>query len=165
MEQSLRPFTINRLILIPNLTTAHLTTPVPKTASRSPSFLDFAVCAQTMQIAKKKLRKWSASFFKDNIPKSRSKKPVDQVRPIPRQKNPLQPNSKTAAEERPIMSLLYHPSTIRMRKIVLSNWSLLQACTELAKIFCRRPLLRTKRNAKRAPLSAPTSASKDRNPR
>ena len=35
------------------------------------------------------------------------KKALDQVRPIPQQKTQL--NSKTAAEERPIMSLLYHP--------------------------------------------------------
>ena len=47
---------------------------VPKTASCSPSFLDFAVCAQTMQTLKKKLRKWPTSFFKDDTQKTWSKK-------------------------------------------------------------------------------------------
>ena len=70
-ENSLHPFSTNQLILFPTLTTAHLTTPVPKTASRSPSFLDFAICAQTMQTSKKKLRKWSTSFFKYDTPKTR----------------------------------------------------------------------------------------------
>ena len=70
-------------------------------------------------------------------------------RPIPRQKKretTLQPNSKMAAEERQIMSLLYHPSAIRVRKIILSNWSLLQARTEVAKIFSRPPLIAYKRD-------------------
>ena len=76
-----------------------------------------------------------ASFFlQRRYPESTVKKALDQVRPISRQKT-LQPKSKTAAEERPIMSLLYHPSIIRVRKIILSNWCLLQARTEVAKIF------------------------------
>ena len=53
----------------------------------------------------------------------------------------VQPNSKTATKERPIMSLLYHPSTIHVHKVTLSNWSLLQACTEVAKIFSWPPLI------------------------
>ncbi|WP_419619241.1 GIY-YIG nuclease family protein, partial [Thiolapillus sp.] len=84
-------------------------------------------------------------FLQRRYPENTVKKALDQVRPIPRQKT-LQPNSKTAAEERPIMSLLYHPSTIRVRKIILSNWSLLQARTEVAKIFSRPPLIAYKRD-------------------
>ena len=74
-------------------------------------------------------------FLQRRYLENTAKKALDQVRPIPRQKS-LQSNSnKTAAEERPIMSPIYHPSTIRVRKIILSNWSLLQARTEVAKIF------------------------------
>ena len=65
----------------------HLTTPVPKTASSSPSFLDFAVYAQTMQTSKKKLRKWSTSFFKDDTPKTRSKKLSTKSDPFPDKKS------------------------------------------------------------------------------
>ncbi|WP_419620889.1 hypothetical protein, partial [Thiolapillus sp.] len=62
-------------------------TPVPKTASRSPSFLDFAVCAQTMQTSKKKLRKWPTSFFKDDTQKTRSKKLSTKSDPFPDKKH------------------------------------------------------------------------------
>ena len=124
---------------------AHFTTPVPNTASRSPSFLDLAVCAQTMEISKKKLRKWPTSFFKDDSQKIRSKKLSTKSDPFPDKKT-LQPNSKTPAKERPIMSLLYHPLTIRVRKVILSNWSLLLARTEVAKIFSRPPLIAYKRD-------------------
>ena len=79
-------------------------------------------------------------FLQRRYPEKTVKKALDQVRPIPRQKT-LQPNSKTAAEERPITSLFYYPSTIRVRKIILSNWRLLQARTEVAKIFSRPPLI------------------------
>ena len=51
-----------------------------------------------------------------------------------------------AAEERLIFNLLYHPSTIRVRKIILSDWSLLQARTEVAKIFSQPPLIAYKRD-------------------
>ena len=83
-------------------------------------------------------------FLKDDTPKTRSKssRPSQTYSPT----KTLQPNSKTAAEERPIMSLLYHPSTIRVRKIILSNWSLLQARTEVAKIFSRPQLIAYKRD-------------------
>ena len=82
-----------------------------------------------------------ASFFlQRRYPENMVKKALDQVRPIPQQKT-LQPNSKTAAEERPIMSLLYHPSTIRVRKIIQPNWSFLQARTEVAKIFNKQLLI------------------------
>ena len=47
---------------------------LPQRHVKDPSFLDFAVCVQTMQTSKKKLRKWSTSFFKDDAPKTRSKK-------------------------------------------------------------------------------------------
>ena len=76
----------------------HLTTPVPKTASRSPSFLDFAVCAQTMQISKKKLRKWSTSFFKDYTPKTRSKKLSTKSDPFPN-KTTTTTKKPTAAQQ------------------------------------------------------------------
>ena len=75
----------------------------------------------------------------------KKKKALDQVRPIPRPKT-QQPNSKTAADERPIMNLLYKPSTIRVRNTILSNCSLLQARTEVAKIFSRPPLIAYKRD-------------------
>ena len=84
-------------------------------------------------------------FLQRRFPENTVKKALDQVRPSPRQKT-LQPNSKTAAEERPIMSLLYHPLTIRVRKVILSNWSLLLARTEVAKIFSRPPLIAYKRD-------------------
>ena len=71
------------------------------------------------------------NFFLQRLyPENTVKKALDQVRPISQQNNnnnnkkPLQPNRKMAAEERSIMSLLYHPSTIRVRKIILSNWGL-----------------------------------------
>ena len=87
-----------------------------------------------------------ANFFLQRIyPENTVKKALDQVRPIPQQKT-LQPNSKTATEERLIMSLLYHPSTIRVCKIILLNWSLLQACIEMAKIFSRLSLTTYKRD-------------------
>ena len=41
----------------------------------------------------------------------------------------LQPNSVTDAEERLILCLLHHPSTIRVQTIILSSWSVLQERT------------------------------------
>ena len=142
---------------------------------------------------KEKAEEMVSFFLQRWYPENMVKKAFDQIRPIQRQKT-LQPNSKTAAAERTIMSLLYHPLTIRMRNIILSNWSLLQACTEVAKIFSWPPLIAYKcdtniwdmsvrsklqqpstrtpgitpcnqEKCKTAPSSASTSASKDRNPR
>ena len=46
-------------------------------------------------------------FLQRRYPENTVKKALNQVRPIPQQKT-LQPNSKTAAKEGPIMSLLYY---------------------------------------------------------
>ena len=53
---------------------------------------------------------------------------------------------KTATEKRPVISLLYHPSTNRVRKIIQSNWSLLQSRAELAAIFSQSLLIAYKRD-------------------
>ena len=98
-----------------------------------------------MQTSKKKLRKWTTSFFEDDTPKTWSKKLLTKSNSFPN-KETLQPNSKMATKERPIMRVLHHPSTISMHKIILSNWSLLQARTEVAKIFSRQPLIAYRRN-------------------
>ena len=65
---------------------------------------------------------------------------LQKVRTIPHQQT-LQPNDKTATEKKPMVSLLYHPSTNRVRKIIQSNWSLLQSYAKLAAIFSQPPLI------------------------
>ena len=52
----------------------------------------------------------------------------------------------TRTPKRPVISLLYHPSTNRVRKIIQSNWSLLQSRAELAAIFSQPPLIAYKRD-------------------
>ena len=42
------------------------------------------------------------------------------VKTIPR-KQTIQPNNKTATEKRAVISLVYHPSTDSVRKIIQSN--------------------------------------------
>ena len=64
-------------------------------------------------------------FINRHYPKSIIKKAFDLVKLIPRQQI-LQPNCVTAAEDRLILSLLYHSSTIHVWSIILKNWSFLQ---------------------------------------
>ena len=77
-----------------------------------------------MQISKKMVD----LFFQRHYPENTVKK-----KELSTKVDPFSDN-KIAAEERPIMSFLYHPSTIRVRKIIQSNWGLLQARIEVAKI-------------------------------
>ena len=62
---------------------------------------------------------------------------------------PFEPSmirNKTATGKRPITSLLYHPSTNRVRTIIQSNWSLLQSRAELAMMVSQPPLIAYKRD-------------------
>ena len=84
-------------------------------------------------------------FLQRHYPQHIVNNALENVKTIPRQRT-LQTNNKTTAEERPIISLLYHPSIHRVRKILLSNWNLLQVRTEVAQIFDQPPLIAYKRD-------------------
>lgn len=70
---------------------------------------------------------------------------LSKVKQIPRTQT-LQPTTTSAAEERPILSLLYHPAVHRVRKILLSNWNILHSRAEVAEIFDQPPLIAYKRD-------------------
>ena len=49
-------------------------------------------------------------------------------------------------DERPILTLPYHPTVIPVKKILLSNWHLLQSHPDIANTFCSPPLVAYKRD-------------------
>ena len=93
------------MTLIPILTTVHHTTLVPKTVSNFPSSSDFAAKADEV----------TNFFINRHYHKNIIKKALDLVKLIPRQQI-LHFKCVTADEDRLILSLLYHPSTIHVRK-------------------------------------------------
>ena len=59
-------------------------------------------------------------FIQRHYPEDIVRTALQKVRTIPRHQT-LQPNDKTATKKRQSISLLYHPSTNRVRKIIQSN--------------------------------------------
>ena len=72
---------------------------------------------------KKRAEEMVEFFNQRHYPEDIVRTALQKVKTIPRQQT-LQPNDKTATEKRPVISLLYHPSTNLVRKIIQSNWSL-----------------------------------------
>jgi len=59
----------------------------------------------------------------------------------------LQPTThQQNLQDRPVVSLLYHPTIHKVRKILLSNWSILHSRPEVADIFSKPPLIAYKRD-------------------
>ena len=52
----------------------------------------------------------------------------------------------TTSKDRPIITLPYHPSVVRVRNILLSNWKILQSQSQVASIFHSAPLFAYKRD-------------------
>ena len=84
-------------------------------------------------------------FIQRHCPEDIIRTALQKVKTIPRQQTP-EPNDKTATEKRAVISLVYHPSTNSVRKIIRSDWSLLQSRTELSAIFSQPPLIACKRD-------------------
>ena len=101
------------LTLIPIFTIVNLTNVVPKTASHSPS--SHYLCSDDTDFEEK----------------------ADEMTDFLINRHYLKNIIKGALD----LSLPYHPSTICVRRIILKNWSLLQARTEVTKIFSQPPVI------------------------
>ena len=58
----------------------------------------------------------------------------------------LKPTGEKNNSDRPIVTLLYHPTVNKVRKILLSNWPILQAHPKTANTFSAPPLIAYKRD-------------------
>ena len=87
-----------------------------------------------------------SSFFEErHYPSKVIVNALDKVRNIPRQDS-LQPSLTNASIDRPVLTLLYHPLTVPVPKIIKSHWHILQSTPNLSDIFDKPPLIAHKRD-------------------
>ena len=114
--------------------------PSTKNSSPSSQFLRLCRLCSDDTDFEEKAENMVEFFIQRHYPEDIARTAHQKVRTIPCQQT-LQPIDKTATEKRPIISLLYHPSTNQVHKIIQPNWSLLQSRTELPMIFSQPPLI------------------------
>ena len=85
-------------------------------------------------------------FFKNRqYPTDTVNKALARVKNIKRT-DALTTKEDTTSKDRPIITLPYHPSVVRVRNILLSNWKILQSHSDVANIFHSPPLFAYKRD-------------------